>query len=308
MDLPFNRITLYLFISCLLLVSCNQNNEHTDIDNDPFRQRPIDLQGHRGARAALPENSIPGFVFAMQQGVTTLELDVVISKDGQVVVSHDPIMNDKICLNAADSVYNIYQMTYNEVMTFDCGSKGNERFPNQLKTSTYKPTLVSVIDTVEALVNKYGRPAVWYNIETKSTPEGDGIYHPAPDSFALMLNNVIMAKGIRHKVTVQSFDVRTLQAFKQLNSSIPLVLLVEDSLSYQWHMDELGFTPEVYSPSYQLVDSALVAQVHADSLKLIPWTVNDSTSIMNLLNLGVDGLITDDPKLGRRVIDQYQKH
>lgn len=308
MDLPFNRNTLYLIMCCLLLVSCNQSENDTDLETDPFRQRPIDLQGHRGARAALPENSIPGFIYAMEQGVTTLEMDVVITKDGQVLVSHDPLMNDKICLNAGDSLYNIYQMTYAQVMTFDCGSKGNERFPDQMKMSTYKPTLVSVIDTVEALVNKHGKPAVWYNIETKSTPKGDGIFHPAPDSFAMMLNNVINAKGIRHKVTVQSFDVRTLQAFKELNSSIPLVLLVEDSMGCQWHLDELGFKPEVYSPYYKLVDSTLVAQVHADSLKLIPWTVNDSTSIMNLLNLGVDGLITDDPKLGRRVIDQYQKH
>lgn len=307
MDRPFNLNMLYLIIVCLLWASCSQGNTNGDITTLKKPVKPIDLQGHRGARGAMPENSIPGFVYAMEQGVTTLELDVVISKDGQVVVSHDPIMNDMICLNVGDSVYRIYDMTYAEVKTFDCGSKGNERFPDQMKLSTYKPTLVSVIDTVEALVNRHGKQSVRYNIETKSTPEGDGILHPAPDTFAMMVNNVVLAKGIRHKVTIQSFDVRTLQAFSKFDSRLPLVLLVEeDTISYEEQISQLGFTPQAYSPYYALVDSELVAKVHADSMKLVPWTVNDSTTMMNLLNLGVDGIITDLPKLGRRIVDQYQ--
>lgn len=306
MDLPFKPHIQYFFLVVLFMASCQTGTEPSTPETPKKPVRAIDLQGHRGARGDLPENSIPGFIYALEQGVTTLEMDVVISKDGQVVVSHDPVMNDKICLNAADKEHRIYEMTYREVMGFDCGSLGNKRFPDQKKMSTFKPTLAMVIDTIEALVNKHGKPGVMYNIETKSKPEGDGIYHPAPDSFALLLNNVINAKGIKSKVTIQSFDVRTLQAYKQLAPDMPLVLLVEDTLSYEWHIAELGFKPEVYSPYYPLVDSQLVQMVHADSMKLVPWTVNDSITFMNLLNLGVDGVITDYPRMGKTVVEHYQ--
>lgn len=306
------RTCNHLFVLMLLfagLHSCSspagegKGNTH---DNEAEETLLVDIQGHRGARGILPENSIPGFLYALKMGVTTLEMDVVISKDGQVVVSHEPWMSAEICHNVTDSTPLIYAMTYAQIKAFDCGGKGNLRFEQQRPVTTYKPLLTEVFTEVEQAIQQNGYAPVMYNIETKSTPAGDDTAHPGPEVFSQTLYNVIKARGMERKVTIQSFDPRTLRAMKQLDAKLPLVLLVANNRGYRTNVDSLGFLPSIYSPEYQLVDSVLVAQVHADGLKLIPWTVNDSTEMLNLLNLGVDGIITDYPKLGVAVAKAYQ--
>lgn len=274
---------------------------------------PFDVQGHRGARGLLPENTLPAFLKALELGVTTLEMDVVITRDHQVVVSHEPWMSGTICSlpsgepvpEAHERAYNLYTMTWPEVQAFDCGSRGHPRFPRQQPMRVHKPLLREVIAAAEAWTQAHGRPPVRYNIETKSMPEGDERFHPVPAVFSRLLYEVLVETGIRDRALVQSFDVRTLQVLRQHDPTLRLALLIArgQDRGVSGNLAVLGFTPAVYSPDYTLVDAALVAAVHEAGMQLIPWTVNTLEEMQHLKSLGVDGLITDYPDLGRALLE-----
>src|SRR5688572_20930239 len=146
----------------------------------------FDVQGHRGARGLKPENTIPGFITALDSGVTTLEMDVVITADNQVVLSHEPWISSSFCFDSTGRVisekdekkFNIYKMTYDQVAKFDCGSKGDPKFPQQTRERQSKPLLSDVIAAVEDHIRSFTRYEVDYNIEIKTTPEGDNKEHP----------------------------------------------------------------------------------------------------------------------------------
>ncbi|GAB4404552.1 MAG: glycerophosphodiester phosphodiesterase family protein [Bacteroidia bacterium] len=263
----------------------------------------IDLQGHRGCRGLLPENSIPAMLHALELGVTTLELDVVISADGQVVLSHEPFLSHEICLGpdgetlaaGSEAAYNLYQMDYATIRRCDCGSLPHPRFPTQRRMTVHKPLLSEVFDSVELRQTALQRPPVRYNIETKCTPAGDGFFHPLPADFVGRLLAVIDAKGLRERCTIQSFDVRTLQVLHEQGTAIETALLVENEDGLEANLARLGFVPDIYSPYHLLVDAALVDACHARQMRLIPWTANEPDDIGRLLALGVDGIISDYP-------------
>lgn len=260
-------------------------------------QPQLDVQGHRGCRGLLPENSIPAFVKAVDLGVSTLELDVVVTKDSQLVVSHDPFINPEFC-NTGDTPLgdlSIYNLTYAQVAAYDCGSNGNPKFPDQQHMATHKPLLADVIDTIEKLMVGGKHHRVYYNIETKSKPETDDVMHPTPPVFSGMLYRLLKQKGVLPYVTIQSFDPRTLREMKKLDNTVPLVLLVENDKGYQANVDTLGFVPFAYSPNFMLVDSSTMKLAHLQKVQVIPWTVDDTTDMARLINLGVDGIITDRP-------------
>lgn len=271
-------------------------------------QSTVDIQGHRGARGLMPENTIPAFIKALELGVTTLELDVVISRDSQVVVSHEPFLSPTICTApdgkpipaAEEKRYNLYQMNYEEIRRADCGSRGNPLFPDQQKMAVSKPLLTDVIDLVEQYLQENNRPPVRYNIETKSSPNGDGVFHPDPAEFVGLLLDVIREKNTTERTIIQSFDVRTLQEAKQMAPNIRQALLVENRRGVQQNIAELGYTPAIYSPPYKLVDQELRAYTRENKMLLVPWTVNKPKAIKRMLRLGVDGIISDYPN---RVIE-----
>lgn len=264
----------------------------------------FDLQGHRGCRGLLPENSIPAMKKAVDLGVTTLEMDVVISKDLQVLLSHEPFLSHEICktaegkeiLEAEEKNKNLFLMNYSEIRKCDCGSKVHPRFVNQEKIATYKPLLSEVIDSVENYIRqKYPNKKIYYNIETKSNPEGDDIYHPRPERFVDLLMQVLKEKKLTDRVYIQSFDVRTLQYIHKKYPSYKTVLLVENEFSISKNLRLLGFSPDVYSPDFKLLDTKKVLFLHRKHIKVIPWTVNELEDIQNVKSLGVDGLISDYP-------------
>ncbi|WKN41997.1 glycerophosphodiester phosphodiesterase [Tunicatimonas pelagia] len=264
---------------------------------------PLDIQGHRGCRGLLPENTIPAFIEAVKLGVTTLELDVVISQDRQVVVSHEPFLSHIICHTAEgqpiaeeeEKEHNLYQMPYQEIARCDCGSSPHPKFPEQENFPAHKPLLSDVIDTVEQLIAAQNLAPVLYNIETKSNPKGDNIFHPAPDKFTDLLLSVIQEKGIESRVVIQSFDVRTLQQVRKKQPSLPLALLVENTNSLEENLATLGFTPKIYSPNFRVVDQSLLDLAQQKGMKVIPWTVNDPKDIQQMIDLQVDGIISDYP-------------
>lgn len=266
--------------------------------------KPLDIQGHRGARGLLPENSIPAFIYAAELGVTTLELDVVVSADSKLVVSHEPWMSSKICSHPDGTAVakdeemklNLYKMTYEEIKKYDCGKRGNRLFPQQKKLEVFKPLLSEVIDPIEKLSGQKKRKPIHYNIEMKSMPAGDGRYHPAPSDFARLLLQEIKKHRIQKRVIVQSFDVRTLKEMDRLDKKIRLALLA-DSGGFAAHLTMLGFDPAIYSPNYRMVSMALIKHAHDRNILVIPWTVNDSAEMKKLIDWGVDGIITDYPDL-----------
>ena len=266
-------------------------------------QSTFDIEGHRGCRGLYPENTITAFIEAVKLGVNTLEMDIIISKDGKVVISHDPFMNSVICtapdgkpVAAADEQkYKIYNLTYDEIKKFDCGLRGNPKFPDQKKVAVHKPLLSEVIDSVEKYVADHHLPAVHYNIETKSTIEGDDVNHPKPKIFTQMFYDIIKQKGVIKKCILQSFDVRTLQEMKKIDSTVTTAYLVENLDGLDKNLKKLGFNPDIYSPYYMLVNKKMIHKCHHLNIKVLPWTVNDEKEMLKLKKMNVDGLISDYP-------------
>ncbi len=263
----------------------------------------FDLQGHRGARGLKPENTIPAFIAALDYGVTTIELDVVITKDNQVVVSHEPWMSHEFCLNpdstpilkAGESSFSIYKMEYNEVKKFDCGLKVYPRFPEQEKMPAYKPLLSDVIAAVEDHIKSYSQYEVDYNIEIKSEKEGDNKFHPTPEVFSDIVYQLINQYLPWERVVIQSFDFRVLKYWKKKYPHVRLAALVENKNSMEANLKALGFNPSVYSPEFILLSPQIVRALHQQKIRVIPWTVNEPEDMKRMKSWGVDGLITDYP-------------
>jgi glycerophosphoryl diester phosphodiesterase len=263
----------------------------------------LDIQGHRGARGLLPENTIPAFIRALEEGVTTLELDVVITKDKQVVISHEPYMSADICSKPNGEAVskseahelNIYRMTYEEVASFDCGSRGNARFPQQEQMKVAKPLLREMIRTVENYLKKNNLPPVMYNIELKSSPKGDGISHPQVSEFADLVQQVIAQELPESRYTIQCFDFRVLKYYHEKYPQVTLVALVSNARRVEATVETLGFTPAIYSPNHTFLRKKDVELSHSLGMKVVPWTVNDRERMEKLVEWGVDGIITDYP-------------
>ncbi len=289
---------------CLTLFTGCAGHRHKDAN---MHTAKLDVQGHRGCRGLMPENTIQGFIKAIDLGVTTLEMDAVITKDNQVILSHETFFNHEITTRAnGDTItqieekeLNIYHMTYEEVKQFDVGVKPHARFPQQQKMAAVKPRLADVIDSVELYIQSHNLPPVNYNIETKSSPLTDNLYHPQPEQFVDLLVGVILQKGISQKVIIQSFDRRTLQYLHTKYPEFKTALLVEDYdiKNFDQQINLLGFYPTIYSPAESLVTRYLVQQCHNKNVKIIPWTINSRQRINELIADGVDGIITDYPNL-----------
>ncbi len=297
------QITFLLFI---FTIACSnklmQKNYSKTTPSGDF-----DKQGHRGCRGLMPENTIPAMLHALDLGVTTLELDIVITKDKQVVVSHEPFFNHDITTKptgeyvtaAEELTLNIYQMNYAEVRKYDVGMKPHLRFSQQQKIKAYKPLLKELFDSVAQYMITSKRPHPYFNIETKCLPIGDNLYHPKPDEFVELLMAVIKEKKLEEQVIIQSFDFRTLQYLHKHYPNIKTAMLIEDNdkRGIGKQIAALGFVPSIYSPHYSLITEDLVNYCHSKKIKLIPWTVNTKEDIERLKNMGIDGIITDYPNL-----------
>ena len=267
----------------------------------------VDIQGHRGARGVMPENTIPAFLYALDQGVTTLELDLAITADKMVVVSHEPWISSEICLSKEGEPLkegkslNIFKMTYDQVKSYDCGSKDHPRFPGQEKVNVHKPLLSDVIKSAERHIKSYTRYEVDYNIEIKSQPAGDNVYHPSPEEFSDLVYELIGQYLPWERVVIQSFDFRVLKYWNKKYPSVRLAALVENMKSIDTNLANLGFKPAIYSPYYKLLSQKKVANLQKRGIKVIPWTVNDTTQMKKLVDWKIDGIITDYPNLAKEL-------
>lgn len=285
----------------------------------------VDLQGHRGARGLMPENSLPGFAHALTLGVTTLELDVGVTADGVVVVSHDRTLSPALTRNAnghwlPERGPAIASLTFAALKQFDVGRLNPahsyaRRYPEQQAVDgTQIPSLAAVFD----LTKHAGNESVRFNIETKLSPSAPS-ETVTPEVFARALLKVIQTKGMAARVTVQSFDWRTLQAIQREAPDIPTVYLTAQQgwlnnieageegpspWTAGFDIDEYeGSVPRlvkaaggaVWSPYHREIDADLLREAHRLGLKVVVWTVNDPSRMDALLALGVDGIISDYP-------------
>lgn len=256
----------------------------------------MDWQGHRGARGLYPENTIGAMETALQYPVTTLEFDVVLSKDHKVIVSHEPWMNEDICLDPngkriKNKAYNLYKMTAEEIRKFDCGSLPHRKFPQQKKVVEKKPVLNELLAFTE---NK--KPGIHYNIEIKSTPEDEKKgFQPDIKIFSDIVIKTIKEKIPVERFTIQSFDWRVLKYIHEIYPDVRLSALYDGRISPEKNIKALGFKPEIFSPYFKKLSKKDVEAFHAMNIKVIPWTVNEVSDMKAMIKMGVDGIITDYP-------------
>lgn len=247
---------------------------------------PILVHGHRGARAVRPENTIPAFEYAIAAGADALEMDLAVTKDDVLVVSHDPELNPQIC-RAPGGSHTIRQLTLAELRRWDCGSLRNPKFPRQ---TPVPETRIPTLDEVLALAS---RGKFWFNIETKSFPDRPELT-PTPERFSSLLLDAIRRHKLEARVIVQSFDFRTLLAMRKLAPEIRLAALDEtdqgDFVSVARSAQAL-----IISPEQRLVTARKVQAAHRAGLQVVPWTANTRREWDALIRAGVDAIITDDP-------------
>jgi glycerophosphoryl diester phosphodiesterase len=305
----------------------------------------LDLQGHRGARGLAPENTLPAFAKALSLGVTTLEMDTGITRDGVVVVTHDEALSRAIARGPdgrwlEDTGPAIHALSFDELERYDVGrldasSRYAQGLPDQVPVDgTRIPRLADVF----ALVRRAGNDTVRFNIETKLSADAPE-RTIAPEPFARALIAEIRRAGMQGRSTIQSFDWRTLQVVQREAPEIPTVYLSAqqrfldnvctgadartpdvspaDCGPSAWtagfQLRDHGSVPRLvkaaggraWSPFYRDIDAAKVAEAHALGISVIVWTVNDAAQMERMIQLGVDGLITDRPDIARAVMARH---
>ena len=268
------------------------------------RRRP-EVHGHRGCRGLRPENTLPAFQHALALGVDVLEMDVVISADNQVVVSHEPWFNPLFCLDPTGQPlpsskvprYNLHRLPYAEIRRFDCGLRRHPDFPEQVSEPAYKPQLREVLAMAEAEAQALGRLPVGYSIEIKSTAGEDYLYQPAPADFLALVLAELAAARVLARTTLLCFDPRILRLAHRQYPPLATCLLVEAPQPWARSIEDLGFVPTCLGPDFSAATPHAIKQLRTDfpALRLVPWTVNELTDMERLLDLGVDGITTDYP-------------
>jgi len=291
----------------------------------PAPRGSFDLQGHRGARGLAPENSLSAFTRALETGVSTLELDIGITRDGVPVIHHDEQLNPDITRNVhgvwlAAPTPRIRDLTVAELAGYNIGAlKPDTAYAKQFPEQTPRrwegiPRLADLFE----LVQRRGDTRVRFNIETKLTPD-----HPAdtvsPEAMVAALLQVIAQYRMEGRVSIQSFDWRTLRLVQAQRPAIPTVCLSArypnfNTVSPAWNaglrLGEDNSLPglaksagcAIWSPNHQEVSAASLTQARAQQLKVIPWTVNSREDMARLIDMGVDGLITDRPDIAQAVL------
>jgi glycerophosphoryl diester phosphodiesterase len=292
----------------------------------------FDVQGHRGARGLKPENTLPAFETALDLGVTTLELDWHLTADGVVVVWHDPLIDKDKCgldpraaVDAPDPDSLIVQgpklmiskLTFEQLRAYRCDRNPDpDSFPEQNSDPTtlggddYRiVSLSELFDFVDAYSRSESKSAaqrkkaglVQFNIETKRVPDepkviNDGFDGVKPGPFEIAILELVEEHGLAGRVIIQSFDHRSLWAIRSIDDDIRLAALIRPGLSAE-PADLAAKGANIWSPSARTVTPSLLEQAHEAGMAVIPWTVNEPEEMRRLIEMGVDGLISDRPDL-----------
>jgi glycerophosphoryl diester phosphodiesterase len=254
------------------------------------------IYGHRGCRGNFPENTIIAFQEALKMGADGLELDVVVNGEKQLVVSHEPYFKKEFCLTPNrkpienEKEYNIYKMTQSEISWFDCGSIGNPKFPEQKKMSAYKPLLSDFFKEVD-LKDKV------LLFEIKSEKEEYGISQPHPKEFVDLILAETKDFKQQENLIFMCFDAEILEELHRRNVPNKMVYLTYKPTSSKKLLKEISFKPFALGMFYATASKAAINYAHTNDVKVFTWTVNEAKTGEKLIKRGVDGLITDYPKL-----------
>lgn len=265
----------------------------------------FDQQAHRGGRGLMPENTIASQKNAIDFNCT-LEMDLQMSKDKKIVVSHDSYFHSAFSLTPEGDTMTdkegksrrLFNMTYDSIAKYDVGLKPYPLFPRQKKIHAVKPLLSVLIDSVEAYALEKHH-VNHYNIEIKSSPKEDGMAYSTLKEFVDEAMKIIIDKGIQSRTMIQSFDKRALNLVHENYPGVQTSFLVSinDKRTAKGYVEELGFKPDIFSPQYRLLTPQLIKEFHKMNMRVIPWTVNTAEEIQKLKDMGVDGVITDYPDL-----------
>ena len=262
------------------------------------RPRRVEVYGHRGARARRPENTVPGFEYAVGIGVDVLELDVRVTRDSRLLVSHEPRPDVHLCLGpngeALKSPPLFMEMTLEQVAGYDCGTLRNPKFPKQRPVpGTRIPTLGEVFEAVSRMSVPAAKTVRFY-IELKSLPELPR-ESPPPEELARLVVEELRRRGMLSRVVLQSMDYRTLRAARSLEPTVKIAALSRNFLE-DLPKTAAELKADDIAPYRRLVSERLVEAVHKAGARVVVWTVDEPEEWGALLRDKVDGIITDDPE------------
>ena len=254
------------------------------------------IYGHRGARGLFPENTLEGIKNTLKLPINGIELDIVVSKDNNLLVSHNPFAHPEFCLDhLGDEVFknelvnNFYLMNYEQIQQFNVGTKQHPDFPHQQKLNSKVPLLTEVYDLLN---NKTDKNFTLF-LEVKCDSSS---YYPPINHYADLVYNFLCTHPFKGKLIVKSFDIDFMNAFyAKSKDKFHLGLLVENKNHIIENLKSLNFKPDFYNPEYTLIDEQLVTELHSKDIKIVTWTINHQIDYQQMVNLNVDGVITDYP-------------
>ena len=264
----------------------------------------IDIQAHRGGAGLMPENTLDAMISAIDLGVNTLELDLVLSADGQVVVSHDPyfhprysIRPDSSLVMKADPKEWLYKMSYEDIKKYDVGSRSCDVWPDKACFPAVKPLVSDLIDYVEAYTRENSFSPMRYNIEVKSKEGvGEGVDWADYKVLSDACMEVLLSKQLGDRLVVQCFDTRALNYMHSKYPEVKFSYLVHaDVTDIEAAMAKLDFTPTWLSPHFSITDASLVQYCNDKGMKIVPWTVDAPEDINKMVELGIDAIISNYP-------------
>lgn len=263
----------------------------------------IDLQAHRGGAGLMPENTVSSMKKALDLHVNTLEMDLQVSADGKVVVSHDNYFHPRYSMRPDSSLVQkgepreyLYTMPYDSIAKYDVGLRYVENWPEQKKMPEHKPLASDLLDFTEkyAMENGLSRPR--YNIEIKSrTGKGEGKLWPDYKTFCDVCIPLLLSKNLGDRLVVQSFDVRALEYIHRKWPQVELSYLTDKEPDVTQLLQLLSFKPRWWSPHYSVVSRHNVAYCHALGIRVVPWTVDHPEEISRMVSCGVDAIISNYP-------------
>lgn len=261
----------------------------------------FDLQSHRGGRGHWTEESAAAFKNSLQLGVTTLELDIVLTKDNVPAVWHDPVLLPEKCSTHQGAI--IHELTWDELQKVECAKQLVE-FPD---AEVIEGNRIIQLKDVFELAEGYN---VHFNIETKIEADRPHL-SVEPEEFVEAILTAVQDAGVEKQVMIQSFDWRTFLLMKAAAPRIPLVALWDASTWYEgtpWGPygdiveTAIAHDISVLSPDYRLLDKSLIKRAHKHGMRVVPWTINEPAEMERLIDLGVDGMITDYPKTLKKIL------
>ena len=265
--------------------------------------KTIDLQAHRGGAGLMPENTFSSMKNALDLKINTLEMDLQISSDGQVVVSHDnyfhprcAIRPDGTLVQPEDPKEYIHTMPYDSIAKYEVGLRPTEQWPEKQLVSEHVPLASELLDFTEQYARDNGLPLPGYNIEIKSKQgEGEGTLWPEYKEFCDTCIPILLSKNLGERLVVQTFDARSMEYIHEKWPEISLSYLTKKDPDIESILSSLSFTPAWWSPNYSAVTPENVAYCHSLGIKVVPWTVDEPEDIRRMAECGVDAIISNYP-------------